>query len=80
MIDTIIKLFFDKKKKRIEQPKTIITENRQSVATVRACNKFYSQIKVPESEKTCLSGYFKNNKGLNFIERTQRLPIAVIDA
>lgn len=80
MIDTIIKLFFEKKKRQRKCVKTLITTNRHEVNIVQDRNRFYNKIKTPESDKTCLSGYFKNNKGLNYIERTKHLPIAVIEA
>lgn len=72
MVDYILKHFFTKKKKNSI---TLIKENRSKVDF--SSRKGMLTTKKPESEYTCLSGYFKNNKGLNLIERTTRLKIAI---
>ena len=79
MIDVIIKLFFEKKKKAVEKPKTIIMKNRRDIELSRANEEYFKKIKTPDQAQTCLSGYFKNIKGLNYIERTKSLPIAIIE-
>lgn len=78
MIDKIIELLFTKKPKVKYAPKTVIASNRKEQDVERARAIYLDKIKNPESPETCLSRYFKNNKGLNYIERTTSLYVAKI--
>lgn len=66
MFNNIFKNLFVKGKKVVKKPLTIINENRESTLTKRS---LLSQYTKEERQKTCLSKYFANIKGLNTIER-----------
>lgn len=65
MINIILRKLFTKEKKVSGKPLTIINENRESTALKRTALYTYKD----ERQKTCLSKYFANIKGLNTIER-----------
>jgi hypothetical protein len=65
MFSYILNHFFIKRKKAIKKPLMIINENRKSTDTRRTVLYLCKE----EKEKTCLSKYFHNIKGLNTIER-----------
>ena len=65
MFKKIFSNIFIKEKKASDKPLTIINENRESTALKRTALYTYKD----ERQKTCLSKYFANIKGLNTIER-----------
>ena len=77
MFDSIIKMFFYKEQTK-KKVKTIIHSNRENQVLKNAQENYFNNLKNPESQETCLSEYFKNNKGLNYIERNTKLHVATI--
>ena len=65
MFNYILKNLFVKQKKTVKKPLTIINENRKSTNSRRTVLYSYKE----ERQKTCLSKYFSNIKGINTIER-----------
>ncbi len=65
MFKNILRRFFVKQKKAESKPLTIINQNRKSIEVKRTI--LYKRNE--EREKTCLSKYFSNIRGLNTIER-----------
>lgn len=61
MLEIILKTFFSKESKRVV---TLVGENR----TIKR-NVLLKEKKEYPKKQTCLSGYFKDNKGLNMVER-----------
>ena len=66
MFNYIFKSLFAKKNKVTKKTLTILNENRESTLSRRS---LLSQFTKDERQKTCLSKYFENIKGLNTIER-----------
>ncbi len=79
MFEKIIKTFFTKSYIKTSV-KTYIKDNREICNNGRAENQKVFCKKNPENIETYLSGYFKNNKGLNVVERTTKLYVATIVA
>ena len=64
MINYFLTKFFNKSVKQKQSPLTIINSNRESVIV-----KQRVIFEKKERQKTCLSKYFEDIKGLNTIER-----------
>ena len=80
MINKIIKTLFNKKSKPIRKQTTLIMRDRKIKMQEPYSASCLSRESKAEEGHTCLSKYFKNNKGLNYIERNVRLCVAVIEA
>lgn len=79
MINKIIKALFTKKSKPVKKQQTLIMRDRKINIQERYSASCLSREKDAEESHTCMSKYFKNNKGLNYIERNFRLCVAIID-
>ncbi len=68
MLNKIIETLFDKNESKIAKRRMTVVKNNRMIAIKEK----------PEKDDLSLSVYFKNNKGLNKIERSSRLHVAYL--